>query len=107
MNNCKKLGEITIFNWEDGSITLGKARIEILVRATGGNSLARARSVWQVDSYNEDKLLHCTKTDLTNEQQPRFIDLLKEFEALFNDNPGRTTLCEHAIDTGEASSVTR
>ena len=81
---------------------MGKARIEILERATGGDSLARACSVWQVDSFNDDHL-HCTETDLTNEQQPRFMELLKEFEALFSDNPGRTTMCEHSIDTGDAT----
>ena len=98
----KAFGRV-IFDWEEGSITLGSARIEIQEQATGGDPLARARSVKQIDRYSEDQLLNGPKTDLSNEQQTEFVKLLKEFKTLFNENPGRTTLCEHAIDTGEAS----
>ena len=43
------------------------------------------------------------KTDLKPKQRGIFVDMLKEFEGLFNDKPGRTPGCEHVIDTGSAA----
>ena len=57
----------------------------------------------QIDRCTDEQHIESTRTDLNCEQQTKFIALLEEFEALFNDNPGRTTLCEHAIYTGEAT----
>ena len=98
----KSFGRVT-FDWDEGVITLGKIRIGIQEQATGGDPLARARSIAQINSCGEDHQDRVTKTDLNSEQQIKFITLLNEFEPLFNDMPGRTTLCEHAIDIREAA----
>ena len=97
----KTFGRVT-FDWNNGTILLGESTIEIQEQASGGDPLARARSVRQADKYNEAVVLETTKTDLTDAQQTEFVALLKEFEPLFSDKPGRTSLGEHAIDTGDA-----
>ena len=97
----KTFGRVT-FDWNNGTILLGESTIEIQEQASGGDPLARVRSVKQADKYNEAVVLETTKTDLTDEQQTEFVALLKEFEPLFSDKPGRTSLGEHAIDTGDA-----
>ena len=100
----KSFGRVT-FDWEEGSITLGNARIEIQQQAMGGDPLARARSVKQIQECSDKQPLDEIKTDLSDDQHSKLMELLKEFESLFNDKPGRTTLCEHTIDTGEADPL--
>ncbi|KAI8510586.1 hypothetical protein Bbelb_115020 [Branchiostoma belcheri] len=43
--------------------------------------------------------------DLSDEQRQQLDDLLREFADIFQDNPGRTTLTEHHIDTGNSKPV--
>ena len=52
----KAFGRVT-FDWEEGSITLGRAKIEMQEQETGGDPLARAQSVRQIDKGNENQLI--------------------------------------------------
>ncbi|KAI6651366.1 Retrovirus-related Pol polyprotein [Oopsacas minuta] len=80
----------------------GNVKATIKETAVGGTPIARARTVRIINTEEVDKSFKCTKTDLTTNQHDKFADLLKEFEAISNDKPGRTSMCEHAIDTGKA-----
>ena len=40
-------------------------------------------------------------SDLTAEQRQQMADLLREYRHIFSDQPGRTHLVEHVIDTGD------
>ena len=95
-------GRVT-FDWEAGTITLGSSVIEIQEKAMGGNPIARARVIKRIDNHSLRQLIDGHQTDLNPKQHDTFVMMLKEFEGLFNDKPGRTTKCEHAIDTGNAA----
>ena len=97
----KLFGRVT-FDWQMGTITLGSAVVEIQEKAAGGDPITRARMVKRVDGPSGGQSIGATETDLNPKEQNRFIAMLKEFEGLFDDKPGRTPNCEHAIDTGEA-----
>ena len=58
--------------------------------------------VKHVDFPSGGQLIDSIETDLNHKEQNRFIAMLKEFEEVFDDKPGRTPNGEHAIDTGEA-----
>ena len=92
-----------MFDWDKMVITLGKVKISIQEQAIGGEPLARARSVNQISNFSKDERVEGTQTDLNSDQQTKFVSMLKEFEPLFNDRPGRTTLCELAIETKDAA----
>ena len=94
-----KLFTRVTFDWSNRSITLGRARIDIEDEVVGGNPIDRARSV-KLISDQEEELVGAQDTDLTRDQRVEFATLLKEFDAVFNDKPGRTAECEHRIDTG-------
>ncbi|MCH1581922.1 MAG: macro domain-containing protein, partial [Flavobacteriales bacterium] len=44
-------------------------------------------------------------SDLTAEQRQQLADLLREYRHIFSDQPGRTHLVEHVIDTGDERPV--
>ena len=88
-----------IFDWEDGTITLGKAIAVIQETAVGGDPISRAQSV-KVVSADEKPLPTFKNANLTIGQQAKLSELLEEFETLFSDKPGRGPGCEHAINIG-------
>ena len=92
-----------VFDWEDRTITLGKARAKMQETAVGGDPMARARSVKVMVSDEVKEPPSAKSNTLTSIQQNRLSKLLGEFSTLFNDRPGRTPGCEHAIDTGRAA----
>ena len=69
----------------------------------GGNPLARARVIKRIDNHSLRQLIDGHQTDLNPKQHNTFVMMLKEFVRLFNDKPGRTTKCDHAIDTDNAA----
>ena len=93
-----------VFNLNDRSITLGRARIEIEEEVFGGNPLDRARSV-KLMSGQEERVVKTLDTDIELEQRDRFETVLNEFDDVFNDKPGRTPECEHVIDTGNPAPI--
>ena len=57
----------------------------------------------RIDNDSLEQLMEGHITDLNPNQREMFVDMLKEFECLFNDNPGDTPRYEHVIDTGSAA----
>ncbi|KAI6652375.1 hypothetical protein LOD99_7389 [Oopsacas minuta] len=56
----------------------------------------------RIDNLAIKQLVSGCETDLNPRYHLILLEMLNEFEELFNDKPGRTTRCEHAIDTGNA-----
>ena len=98
----KFFGRVTL-DWEAGTIMLGTSGFEIQEMVAGGNPISRARMVRRIDDDSLKLLMDGHKTDLKPKQRGMFVDMLREFEGLFNDKPGRTPGCEHVIDTGSAA----
>ena len=97
----KHFGRV-IFDWEDRTITLGRARAEIQETAVGGDPISRAQSV-KVISSGEKPYPTSKNANLTTGQQAKLSELIEEFGALFSDKPGRAPGYEHAINTGSAA----
>ena len=93
-----------IFDWRKGTIELGRTTIPISTKAIGGDPLERAKAVKQISdggilSEPKKKIVN---PELTISQQKKVELLIEEYESTFSEKPGRTSMCEHAIITGDA-----
>ena len=98
----KRFGRV-VFDWEEGTITLGKARDRIEETAIGCDPITRARSVKEIGADGEELAPATTCSNLTSLQRTELGALLEEYRTLFDDRPGRAPGCEHVIDTGRAA----
>ncbi|CAF1514116.1 unnamed protein product, partial [Rotaria magnacalcarata] len=60
-----------------------------------------------VSSSNSEFLrdLKINDTDLNSEQVVQLENLLLQYRACFNEKPGRTSLTQHHIDTGNSKPI--
>ena len=82
-------------------------RVPISAKATGGDPLERAKIVKQVSDGEtlSDSKKQVVNPRLTVSQQRKISHLIEEYESIFDDTPGKTEMCEHAIITGDAPPV--
>ena len=58
----------------------------------------RVPTICVIDNVEDTFLSVDSVTALTEQQQSELLVVLSEFESIFSDKPGRTTLCEHHIE---------
>ena len=100
----QRFGRIS-FDWNQGIIELGDTQAPIQERATGGRPLDRARSINLVSDETEnvkEAIDVLVNPELPQNERTRLTSLIEEYAEVFNEKPGRTDQCEHAIDTGVA-----
>ena len=89
-----------VFSWDKGTIELGRAKVAIRSTATEGDPLFIAQTVMRVEADESQNGTYYPHLHATERQ--KLEELLEEFSDVFNERPGRTERCEHAIDTGTA-----
>ena len=95
------------FDWSKGTVSLGNAKIPIFAKATGGDPLERAKTAKQVLSIERatDTSKPVINPQLTPNQWGKPTWLVGEYDSIFDERPGRTNVCQHAIDTGDSQPV--
>ena len=95
------------FDWSKGTVGLGNAKIPIFAKATGGDPLERAKTAKQVLSIERETGTSkpVIVPQLTPNQWGKLTWLVGEYDSIFDERPGRTNVCQHAIDTGDSQPV--
>ena len=96
-----------MFDWHKGIARLGRTRVPISAKATGGDPLERAQMIKQVSDGEtlSDSKRQVIIPVLTLSQQRKINHLTEEYEFTFDEKPGKTEMCELAIITGDALPI--
>ena len=97
----RQFGKVS-FNWDEGTIEIGKAKLPILSTATGGDPVLRAQTVLGLKGDETDLSAY---PHLTASELEALSLLLEEFSDVFSERPGKTKMCEHPIETGTSTPV--
>ena len=92
-----------VFDWNSGVVELGRTKLPIFARATGGDPLERARvvrsSLEEAKTASQHReVINC---DLPWMQRQAINKLIGEYKSTFDERPGKTETCEHAIYVGD------